>query len=204
MVDTLKIALAQLNFLVGDVRGNAAKVIASARHARRELGADLVLYPELTLSGYPPEDLLFHRGFRRQIEAGLAQLRAELGDAPGLAGLPADAGARIYNPPALTAAGEIAAIHRKAELPNYKVFDEKRYFHAGNQPTVVDCRGFRTGLLVCEDIWEPPAVQLAHSDGAQLLVVINASPYEIHKQRERAAGARARRPEMGRAPADRD
>jgi NAD+ synthase (glutamine-hydrolysing) len=197
MAETLKIALAQLNFLVGDVRGNAAKVIASAQHARRELGADLVLYPELTLSGYPPEDLLFHRGFRRQIEAGLAQLCAELKDARVLVGFPEYAGAGIYNSAALIAAGEIAAIHRKAELPNYKVFDEKRYFHAGNQPTVADCSGFRTGLLVCEDIWEPAAVQLARADGAQLLVVINASPYELHKQREREEVARARIREVG-------
>jgi NAD+ synthase (glutamine-hydrolysing) len=197
MADTLKIALAQLNFLVGDVRGNAAKVIASARHARRELAADLVLYPELTLSGYPPEDLLFHRGFRRQIEAGLAQLRAELGDARVLVGFPEYAGAAIYNSAALIAAGEIVAIHRKAELPNYKVFDEKRYFRADDQPTVADCRGFRTGLLVCEDIWEPPAVRLARAGGAQLLVVINASPYEIHKQREREEVARARVREVG-------
>jgi NAD+ synthase (glutamine-hydrolysing) len=197
MAETLKIALAQLNFLVGDVRGNAAKVVASARHARRDLGADLVLYPELTLSGYPPEDLLFHRGFRRQIEAGLEQLRTELTDARVLVGFPEYAGAGIYNSAALIAGGEIAAIHRKAELPNYKVFDEKRYFHAGNQPTVTDCRGLRTGLLVCEDIWEPPAVELARSDGAQLLVVINASPYEIHKQREREEVARARVREVG-------
>src|SRR5215472_3495048 len=192
MAETLKIALAQLNFLVGDVRGNAAKVIDSARRARRDLGADLTLYPELALSGYPPEDLLFHRGFRRQIEAGLTQLRAELGDARVLVGFPEYAGAGIYNSGALIAGGEIAAIHRKAELPNYKVFDEKRYFRAGNQPTVSDCRGFRTGLLVCEDIWEPSAAQLVRADGAQLLVVINASPYEIHKQREREEVARAR------------
>ena len=197
MSETLKIALAQLNFLVGDVRGNAAKVIASARRARREHGADLVLYPELALSGYPPEDLLFHRGFRRQIEAGLTQLCAELGDARVLVGFPEYAGAGIYNSMALIAAGEIAAIHRKAELPNYKVFDEKRYFRAGNQPTIAECRGVRTGLLVCEDIWEPPAAQLARADGAQLLAVINASPYEIHKQREREEVARARIREVG-------
>jgi NAD+ synthase (glutamine-hydrolysing) len=197
MAETLKIALAQLDLLVGDVRGNVAKVVASARRARGELGADLVLYPELTLSGYPPEDLLFHRGFRRQIEAGLAQLRAELGDAAVLVGFPEYAGAGIYNSAALIARGEIAAIHRKAELPNYKVFDEKRYFHAGNQPTVVNNRDFRTGLLVCEDIWEPPAPQLARAGGAQLLVVINASPYEIHKQREREEIARARIREVG-------
>ena len=197
MAETLKIALAQLNFLVGDVRGNAAKVIASARRARRELAADLVLYPELTLSSYPPEDLLFHRGFRRQIEAGLGQLRAELGDARVLIGFPEYDGEVIYNSAALIAGGEIVAIHRKAELPNYKVFDEKRYFRAGNQPTVADCRGFRTGLLVCEDIWEPPAAQLAREGGAQLLVVINSSPYEIHKQREREEVARARVREAG-------
>jgi len=195
--ETLKIALAQLNFLVGDVRGNAAKVIASARRARRELAADLVLYPELTLSSYPPEDLLFHRGFRRQIEAGLEQLRAELGDARVLIGFPEYDGAAIYNSAALIAGGEIIAIHRKAELPNYKVFDEKRYFRPGNQPTLADCRGFRTGLLVCEDIWEPPAAQLARAEGAQLLVVINSSPYEIHKQREREEVARARVREAG-------
>jgi NAD+ synthase (glutamine-hydrolysing) len=197
MAETLKIALAQLNFLVGDVRGNAAKVIASARRARRELAADLVLYPELTLSSYPPEDLLFHRGFRRQIEAGLEQLRAELGDARVLIGFPEYDGEVIYNSAALIAGGEIVAIHRKAELPNYKVFDEKRYFRPGNLPTLADCRGFRTGLLVCEDIWEPPAAQLAREEGAQLLVVINSSPYEIHKQREREEVARARIREVG-------
>ena len=79
----------------------------------------------------------------------------------------------------------ISAIHRKAELPNYKVFDEKRYFQPGAQPTVVDRQGFRVGMLVCEDIWEPESTQLARSDGAELLVVINASPFELHKQRER-------------------
>ncbi len=197
MVDTLKIALAQLDLLVGDVRGNAAKVIATARRARSDLGADLILYPELALSGYPPEDLLFHRGFRRQIEAGLKQLCAELHDARVLVGFPEYTGSAIYNSAALITGGEITAIHRKAELPNYKVFDEKRYFRPGAQPTLVECKGFKTGLLICEDIWEPESVQLARSDGAQLLVVINASPYEIHKQRAREEVAQARVREVG-------
>jgi NAD+ synthase (glutamine-hydrolysing) len=192
MSESLKIALAQINLLVGDVRGNASRVIDSARRARAELGADLVLYPELTLSGYPPEDLLFHRGFRRQIEAGLAQVRSEVTDTAVMVGFPEYTRAGIHNSAALIAGGEIVAIHRKAELPNYKVFDEKRYFQPGTQPTVADCRGFRIGLLVCEDIWQPEAAQLARADGAQLLVVINASPYEIHKQREREEIARAR------------
>ena len=192
MSESLTIALAQLNLLVGDVQGNAARVIDSARRARAERGADLVLYPELTLCGYPPEDLLFHRGFRRQIEAGLAGVRASLADPAVMVGFPEYTDAGIFNSAALIAGGEIAAIHRKAELPNYKVFDEKRYFNAGAQPTVASFRGFKLGLLVCEDIWEPQPAQLAHAAGAQLLLVINASPYEIHKQREREDKARAR------------
>jgi NAD+ synthase (glutamine-hydrolysing) len=197
MSESLKIALAQIDLLVGDVRGNAARVIDSARRARAELGADLVLYPELTLSGYPPEDLLFHRGFRRQIEAGLAQVRSEVTDTAVMVGFPEYTGAGIFNSAALITRGEIAAIHRKVELPNYKVFDEKRYFQPGTQPTVAECRGFRIGLLVCEDIWQPEAAQLARAGGAQLLVVINASPYEIHKQREREEIARARVADVG-------
>jgi NAD+ synthase (glutamine-hydrolysing) len=197
MSESLKIALAQLNLLVGDVRGNAARVIESARHARERLGADLVLYPELTLSGYPPEDLLFHRGFRRQIEQGLAQVKSAVTDIAVMVGFPEYTRAGIYNSAALIVRGEIAAIHRKAELPNYKVFDEKRYFRAGAQPSVAQVAGFRVGLLVCEDIWVPESVQLARADGAQLLVVINASPYEIHKQREREEIARERARDVG-------
>jgi NAD+ synthase (glutamine-hydrolysing) len=197
MGDTLGIALAQINLLVGDVQGNAARVVAAARRARTQLGADLVLLPELSLSGYPPEDLLFHRGFRRQIEAGLARLRAEVDAAAVLVGFPEYSGNDIYNSAALITAGEITAIHRKAELPNYKVFDEKRYFRPGSQPTVVGLKGFRVGLLVCEDIWEPEAAQLARAAGAELLAVINASPYEIHKQREREDIARARVRDVG-------
>ena len=197
MSDSFKIALAQLNLLVGDVHGNASRVIATARRARSEFEADLVLFPELTLCGYPPEDLLFHRGFRRQIEQGLERVRQEVQDASVVVGFPEYTRAGIYNSAALISGGSIAAIHRKAELPNYKVFDEKRYFQPGAQPTVVDRQGFRVGMLVCEDIWEPESTQLARSDGAELLVVINASPYELHKQREREDIARIRARDVG-------
>jgi NAD+ synthase (glutamine-hydrolysing) len=197
MSDSFKIALAQLNLLVGDVHGNATRVIAATRRARSELGADLVLFPELTLSGYPPEDLLFHRGFRRQIEMALERVRQETQDASVVVGFPEYTRAGIYNSAALLSGGTVAAIHRKAELPNYKVFDEKRYFQPGAQPTVVDLQGFRVGLLICEDIWEPESTQLARSDGAELLVVINASPYELHKQREREDIARIRARDVG-------
>jgi NAD+ synthase (glutamine-hydrolysing) len=192
MSESLRIALAQLDLLVGDVQGNAARVIESARTAHRDTQADLVAFPELTLSGYPPEDLLFHRGFRRQIESGLEEVCRQVAGPAVMVGYPEYTRSTIYNSAALIADGAIAAIHRKAELPNYKVFDEKRYFHAGAQPTVVECKGFRVGLLVCEDIWEPESAQLARSDRAELLVVINASPYERNKQRERESVVRAR------------
>jgi NAD+ synthase (glutamine-hydrolysing) len=194
---SLRIALAQLDLLVGDVHGNATRVIDTARRARADLNADLVLFPELSLSGYPPEDLLFHRGFRRQIEDGLAKVREQAREVSLMLGFPEYAGNLIFNSAALMHEGAIAAVHRKAELPNYKVFDEKRYFLPGAQPSVADVKGFRCGLLVCEDIWVPEPAQLARSQGAELLLVINASPYEIHKQREREIVARARALDVG-------
>jgi len=197
MNGSLRIALAQLDLLVGDVHGNAAQVIETARRAQADLAADLVLFPELTLSGYPPEDLLFHRGFRLQIEAALDKVRQEVHGTSVLVGFPEYTQAGIYNSAALIADGSIVAIHRKAELPNYKVFDEKRYFQAGAQPTVVECRGFRVGMLICEDIWEPESAQLARNSGAELLVVINASPFELHKQRERESVVRRRVLDVG-------
>ena len=197
MSEPLRIALAQLNLLVGDVQGNATRIISTAQTAAAEHGAQLVLFPELALSGYPPEDLLFHRGFRRQVEAGLQRVRSEVRQVSVVLGFPEYTEAGIYNSAALIAGGEISAIHRKAELPNYKVFDEKRYYEPGSQPTVAPCQGVRTGLLVCEDIWEAQAAQLSRAAGAELLVVINASPYEIHKQREREQVARARVRDVG-------
>jgi NAD+ synthase (glutamine-hydrolysing) len=194
MSESLRIALAQLDLLVGDVQGNAARVISCARAAH---GADLVAFPELTLSGYPPEDLLFHRGFRRQVESGLEEVCRQVPRPGVIVGYPEYTRSTIYNSAAFVAGGAIAAIHRKEELPNYKVFDEKRYFHAGAQPTVVECKGFRIGLLVCEDAWEPEPAQLARSDRAELLLVINASPYERNKQRERESVIRSRATDVG-------
>jgi NAD+ synthase (glutamine-hydrolysing) len=181
----LKLALAQLNLLVGDVQGNLARVIAESRRAQETLGADLVVFPELTLSAYPPEDLLFHRGLRLQIDAALQQLASAVPDVGVLVGYPEYAGADIYNSARLFYGGGPSAQHRKACLPNYKVFDEKRYFKAGNGATVVEYQGFRLGLLICEDLWEPEPALAARAAGAELLIVINASPFEIHKQRER-------------------
>jgi NAD+ synthase (glutamine-hydrolysing) len=181
----MKIALAQVNLLVGDVRGNLERVIAEARRAHTELSADLVMFPELTLSGYPPEDLLFHRGLRRQIALALDELKTAVPEIGILIGYPEYSQGYIYNSACLVRGGQILAQHRKACLPNYKVFDEKRYFTAGTEATVVDFDGIRLGLLVCEDAWEPQPASAAEAHGAEILLIINASPYEIHKQRER-------------------
>jgi NAD+ synthase (glutamine-hydrolysing) len=183
--DRLRIALAQMNLLVGDVRGNLERVIAEARRARDALQADLVLFPELTLSGYPPEDLLFHRGLRLQIERALDELRQAVPEIGVMVGYPEYADGEIYNSALLYRGGRALAQHRKAVLPNYKVFDEKRYFTPGSRGTVVEFDGWRLGLLICEDIWEPEPAQAAKALGAEALLIINASPFEIHKQRER-------------------
>ncbi len=184
---SLRVALAQLDLFVGDVDGNAAKIVEAAHEARARHQADLVVFPELALSGYPPEDLLFHSGMRRRIAAALERLRAEVRDVAILVGYPEYAGREIFNSAALIRDGVLLANHRKQILPNYKVFDEKRYFSAGGAPTLVELGGARVGLLVCEDIWEPEPARAAAAGGAQLLIVINASPYEIHKQRQREA-----------------
>jgi NAD+ synthase (glutamine-hydrolysing) len=192
MKETLKLALAQIDFLVGDIQGNLARVVTTARHAREQLKCDLVAFPELTLSGYPPEDLLFHRGFRRQTEAGMERLRKEVSGIGAIVGYPEYVGADIYNSAALISDGALLANHRKSELPNYKVFDEKRYFRPSHAATIFERKGFRIGLLVCEDIWVPEPTQLVRDAGAELLIVINASPYELRKQREREEIARER------------
>jgi NAD+ synthase (glutamine-hydrolysing) len=181
----LRIALGQLNLLVGDIAGNARRIVAAAERACSELDTDLLVLPELTLCGYPPEDLLFHRGFRVAVEKGMETVRGAQASCGFLVGFPEYAGSQLFNSAALIERGEIRATHRKSALPNYKVFDEKRYFKPGGQATVADFRGFRIGVLVCEDIWEPEPAQLAKSAGAEMFVVLNASPFELRKQANR-------------------
>jgi NAD+ synthase (glutamine-hydrolysing) len=182
---TLRIALAQLNLLVGDVHGNCARIVAEAALARDQQGADLILFPELTLSGYPPEDLLLHRGLRIQIEQALVKVAAASHGIGLYVGYPEYVGDDIYNAASLFRDGKVLATHRKVCLPNYRVFDEKRYFRAGTAATVVECQGFRLGLMICEDAWEAIPALAARDAGAELLLIINASPFELHKQRER-------------------
>ena len=181
----LRCVMAQLNLVVGDVEGNTSRIISAADRAREEFRADLVMMPELAVSGYPPEDLLFHSGLRTQLARSIERLKSDVRGITLVAGYPEYADAEIFNSAIVMRDGEVLANHRKACLPNYRVFDEKRYFTPGTMPTVIDVNGIRAGILVCEDVWEPEPAAQARRAGAELLLVINASPYEVNKQRQR-------------------
>ncbi|HSG64558.1 MAG TPA: NAD+ synthase, partial [Gammaproteobacteria bacterium] len=159
----------------------------TAARARDELGCELVIFPELTLSGYPPEDLLFHRGMRLRVEAALDTLRQGIEGIAAYVGFPDYEGTKIYNAAALLHDKEIVARHRKIVLPNYAVFDEKRYFEPGSGATVVELEGVKLGLTICEDVWEPGPCGAARDAGAEIILVCNGSPYHVAKQREREA-----------------
>jgi NAD+ synthase (glutamine-hydrolysing) len=192
----LRLFLAQYDLCVGDIDGNAARVLEAAERGAAS-GADLVLLPELALSGYPPEDLLFHSGFRRQVQAAVRRLCDRKLGVDVVVGYPEYQGGEIFNSAALIRAGRVYANHRKQALPNYRVFDEKRYFTAGQASTLVDVRGARVALLVCEDIWTTEPARAARAAGAEALFVINASPFQMHKQRERESVAAMRVAETG-------
>jgi NAD+ synthase (glutamine-hydrolysing) len=182
---TLRLALAQLNLFVGDVAGNTQRVLDTAIDARDRLKADVVLFPELTLCGYPPEDLLFHNGLRRQVAAALDQVRAQTRGISLVVGYPEYVDDSIYNSAVLVRDGLTLANYRKQELPNYAVFDEKRYFKHGKGSCIVELNGIRAAILICEDIWEPNPARAAKAAGAQILLVINGSPYALNYQARR-------------------
>jgi len=189
MSRSLRIALAQYDFPVGDVAGNSARIIELAQVARDEYGADVVLFPELAVSGYPPEDLLLRPAFLRECEQAVARIAAQVRGIVAVVGWPQSAGAVVYNAASVLRDGAVAATYRKRELPNYAVFDERRYFDVdpdgGN--CVFEVGGVKLGVLVCEDLWfaEPLAATVAA--GAELVLVPNASPYERGKHAQRDA-----------------
>ena len=189
----LVLALAQISSIVGDVAGNARRLDAARREAAA-FGADLLLAPELFLSGYPPEDLVLKPAFQEACRAalmGLAKTTADGGPAV-LVGLPWVEDGALHNAAALLAGGRVEALRFKVDLPNYGVFDEKRVFKPGPSPGPLVYRGIKIGVPICEDIWGPDPVECIHETGGQILLVPNASPYERDKFsiRENVAVAR--------------
>ena len=183
----MRIALAQFDFPVGAVVANAERIVALIAQARDAHGADVVLFPELALSGYPPEDLLQRPDFLASCEAALARIAAATQGIVAIVGHPESAGAVVFNAASVLRDGAIATTYRKRELPNYAVFDERRYFAAGNAACVFDVDGVSVGLVICEDLWfaEPLAATVAL--GAQVVLVPNASPFERDKTMQRDA-----------------
>ncbi|MDP6574663.1 MAG: NAD+ synthase [Rhodospirillales bacterium] len=198
MSESLAIALAQINPVVGDIDGNA-ELVRAARREAADGGADLVVFGELAMSGYPPEDLVLKPAFQERVEACLAGLAAETADGgPALlVGAPWRQDARLHNAALLLDGGEIAAVRLKHELPNYGVFDEKRVFTSGPLPGPVSFRGARLGVMMCEDMWIPDVAECLKESGAGILVVLNGSPFESDKLDERLNHAVARVRESG-------
>ena len=193
MTDTLRIALAQLNPTVGDVVGNVERL----RRARAEAaakGAELVVTSELVVSGYPPEDLVVRPVFQETVLREVGALAAETADGgPAMViGAPWVEDGRLYNAALLLDGGEVAAVRLKHDLPNYGVFDEKRVFDAGPLPGPVNFRGVRLGVMVCEDMWSGDVAECLEESGAEILVVLNGSPFEDEKQDQRLNLAVAR------------
>ena len=190
---TLRIAMAQIDAVVGDIDGNAARIADSIARAR-EAGAQLVVLPELALTGYPPEDLLLKTHFLDAAAGALRELAAGVSGIVALVGFPERAG-DVYNAAAVLADGELAAVYRKVYLPNYGVFDEQRYFQSGPGPALIEVNGVPVGLTICEDLWTPgPPATTEALAGAQVIVNLSSSPYHAGKplERERMLVQRAR------------
>ncbi len=194
----LRIAIAQINLLVGDVMGNARKILNAAVHARDELQADLLVTPELALTGYPPEDLLLRDDVHEVVAQAIHFLQKEVKGIDVLLGYPAQTPDGIFNAVGYLHNGGLAAQCHKHNLPNYSVFDEKRYFQTGEGVCVIEVKGIRMGITICEDIWHPEPVQQAVAQGAELIININASPYHLNKSEERTAVVRDRIMETGK------
>jgi len=180
----MRIALAQINTTVGDLEGNRALILSRLEEARSS-GADIVLFPELAVTSYPPEDLLLRPGFVRAAIRSLEEIAAATAGISALVGVPWFDG-DLYNACAVCSDGEIKAVYRKRFLPNYGVFDEERYFAAGRDLVLLRLGEALVGVTICEDMWQPgpPATDLALA-GAQLLVNVSASPFHVGKERER-------------------
>ena len=184
---TIKVAIAQINCTIGDFAGNSAKITSHARQAAAQ-GADILLTPELSLAGYPPEDLLLRKAFFEKSDEALAALKAELAVLKGLhviVGHPIQRGEERFNAASVLLEGELLGTYCKHDLPNNMVFDEIRYFTSADEPFIFEVKGTRFGINICEDCWLAHAPRRAHETGAEVLLVPNGSPYHMHKQHMR-------------------
>ncbi len=197
MSDRITVALAQLDLVVGDVEGNTTKILDYCKRAHDDLQADMVVFPELSVSGYPPEDLLFHSGFQRRVANAMDKIRATVRDITVLLGYPEYENGQIFNAAVVFKDRNPLAQYRKHLLPNYRVFDEERYFAAGKEPAVFTLKGIRLGIAICEDIWQSGPVASSRAAGAEAIIAINGSPYEIGSQEYRETAARKRSKEGG-------
>ena len=196
MENAFKVAVAQINAVVGDVDGNAT-LIREALAGARAAGADLLLTPELALCGYPPEDLLLRPDFYRACAAAVESLKPDTQDITLVLGYVEEVGENRYNAAAVIRDGELIANYHKRLLPNYEVFDEERYFERGETPCVFDHHGVRVGINICADLWEPGPAEAARAAGAEMLLALNASPFHMNKQATRCEVLRARVAETG-------
>ena len=198
---SIRIAMAQFDFPVGDVAGNTERIIEMIGQARDEYGAELVMFPELAVSGYPPEDLLLRPGFLYECEQAMTRIATACRGITAVVGWPQAAGAVVYNAASVLRDGLVEQTYRKRELPNYAVFDERRYFDVDPDggSCVFEVNGIPVGLLICEDLWFAEPLADTTRAGAQLVVVPNASPYERGKHAQRDAVLAARTRESGAA-----
>src|SRR5690554_6668579 len=182
----LTLVMAQLDPLVGDIPGNTERAIEAVREARIEHGADIVVLPELFLTGYPPEDLLLRPSMESRLRAARTRMAEKVvRDVLVIVGYPGRREGRLWNLAGALYNGEWLGEYAKQALPNYEVFDEQRYFAAGSEPLVLEHKGLKLGLLICEDLWDEGPARRAREAGAQLLVSLNASPFHQDKPAER-------------------
>lgn len=193
----IKFAIAQLNFLVGDIEGNCKKILAAIKQARAVWAPDCVVFSELALLGYPPEDLLLRPNISRRVERALARVQQATADLTVIIGAPCRAGRHQYNSAIVLQNKKVIGRYFKIVLPNYSVFDEKRYFTAGSQACVIDIKQVSVGVTICEDMWRAEPIALAKKAGAELMININASPYHTGKQQLREQQAARRVNESG-------
>ena len=187
MTQKLKVIIAQLNFLVGDIDGNTEIVIESSRKAIDEHSADMIVFPELTLTGYPMEDLLLRPSLKNRIAKAIERILSTNLDITIVLGYPSFSDSKLYNALGVIHSGKILGTYFKQCLPNYQVFDEKRYFEPGNETCIVDVKNIRCAFTICEDLWEEGPARDAQSAGAKMLININASPFHMNKLKERKA-----------------